>query len=351
MKENQKPTKKLPIKDKKLRIYILVGLLAFILALVKIGLDVFISNVKVEQETFINVSSRKDMDEFLGKLEYSNYLNNFVSFKRLANWVQLENKMKPGRYQLKKGMSNFDILKLLMQGRQVPIDLVFKSAERIENVCGFFGRKLEPDSLSFLDLLKDTSIIHPMGFDTNTIIAMFIPNTYNFYWNTHRLAFLNRMHAEYKKFWNAQRLSKALQMHLSKNEISTLASIVQKESNKSDEMPIIAGVYLNRLKLGMPLQADPTVIFAWHDPSIRRVLSVHTALESPYNTYMVKGLPPGPICAPSIQAIDAVLNYAEHNYIYFCAREDFSGYHSFATTFAQHQVNARRYQRSMDHRP
>jgi UPF0755 protein len=189
-----------------------------------------------------------------------------------------------------------------------------------------------------------------MGFNEQTVIGMFIPNTYNFYWNTNAFAFMERMNKEYQKFWNADRLAKAISMHLTQNEISTLASIVQKESNKADEMPIIAGVYLNRIKKGMPLQADPTIIYAWNDPTIRRVTNIHTALESPYNTYLNAGLPPGPICAPSMQAIEAVLNFSSHQYIYFCAREDFSGYHSFAVSFQQHQQNASRYQRALNAR-
>jgi UPF0755 protein len=177
---------------------------------------------------------------------------------------------------------------------------------------------------------------------------MFIPNTYNFYWNISAKDFIIRMQQEYQKFWTQARLAKALNLGLSPTQVSILASIVQKETNKADEMPIVAGVYINRLRRAMPLQADPTLIYAWNDKEIRRVTNVHTALNSPYNTYLNVGLPPGPICIPSIVSLNAVLNHTEHKYLFFCAREDFSGYHAFAETLAQHTQNARRYQRALN---
>lgn len=334
----------------KIRPVLFISAILLILAGYKIYLDVFSPNVNTvgNKKNYVVIHAWFNTKKLLAELEKGSLLNNYESFRRLSNLIDLEKKLKPGRYLLKPGMNNFEIVKMLVNGRQVPLDVVLNQAERIENLCGFFSKELDIDSAKFLLFLKDTNLIGPLGFDSNTIISMFIPNTYNFYWNTNSANLFNRMHAEYKKFWTAERLQNAMEAGLTQNQVSTLAAIVQKESNKRDEMPTIAGVYLNRIKLGMPLQADPTLIFAWNDHNIRRVTNVHTAIVSPYNTYLNVGLPPGPICLPSVQAIDAVLNYEKSNYLYFCAREDFSGYHSFAANFNQHQQNARRYQRALN---
>jgi UPF0755 protein len=258
--------------------------------------------------------------------------------------------MKPGKYKLKTGMNNFDLVRMIIKGRQEPIDLVLKYEERPSDLASFVSLYLEIDSTLFLAKLKDATLVKKYGFDTLNIISMFIPNTYNLYWNTSADAFLARMHKEYLKFWNQERISKAIEKRLSLSQVSVLASIVQKETNQKSEMHTVAGVYLNRLAKGIPLQADPTVIYAWNDIGIKRVTSIHTALNSPYNTYQNAGLPPGPICTASIQAIDAVLNAEQHDYFYFCAKEDFSGYHSFASSLEQHINNARRYQRALNQR-
>ena len=179
---------------------------------------------------------------------------------------------------------------------------------------------------------------------------MFIPNTYEFYWTTTAEVFMQRMNTEYLKFWSESRKAKAAELGYSPEEISILASIVEKETNKNDEKPAIAGVYLNRLKYNWRLQADPTVVYAWGDFSIRRVLNLHKRIDSPYNTYVYYGLPPGPICIPSIASIDAVLNRQDHNYLFFCAKDDFSGYHVFAATNAQHAINANKYRKALDDR-
>jgi UPF0755 protein len=338
---------------RKSNIFLLSILLLLILAVFKIYNDVFAPNVTLkynEGKSYVFVSKRATLEGIFIQLDKGYFLENLESFKRLSKLVKLDKRMKEGRYTLTKGMSNFDVIKLLVKGRQEPLNLVFNYAERKEDVCGFFSTQLEVDSLILLEVLSDTSIIGKLGFEPHTIISMFIPNTYNFYWNTNAYELVNRMNKEYLKFWTADRIQKAMDLGLSKIEVSTLASIVQKESNKYSEMPTIAGVYLNRMNFNMPLQADPTIIFAWNDSEIRRVTSLHTAIVSPYNTYINIGLPPGPICAPSIQAIDAVLNAEKHSYLYFCAREDFSGYHAFAKSFEQHQQNATRYQRALNAR-
>ena len=193
-------------------------------------------------------------------------------------------------------------------------------------------------------------LIDKYGFVRETFPAMFIPNTYEFYWNTSAERFIQRMNGEYKIFWSDDRIAKAENLKLKPVEVSVLASIIELESMHNDENQTIAGVFINRLKKGMPLQSDPTIIFAWQDFSIRRVLNKHREIKSPYNTYRNRGLPPGPICIPSISSIDAVLNYEKHNYLYFCAKDDFSGYHNFAGTLSEHNRNARLYQHALNKR-
>jgi UPF0755 protein len=345
----QKQFSKLGIqKTGNIKIVYAAILLLLAVAAYRIYSDVFSVNVILKYENdssaFITVGSSKNYNTLINQLKYGNQLRNVESFERLGKLLKLQEKMKPGRYKLVKGMTNFQLLSMIIKGRQEPLNMVFNYAERKQDFTSFVGKHLEADSTLLFQLLNDTGFVGKLGFDTNTVLCMFIPNTYNFYWNTSAKDFVVRMQHEYQKFWTQERLAKALKMGLSKTQVSILASIVQKETNKADEMPVVAGVYLNRLKKSMPLQADPTIIYAWNDKEIKRVTNLHTALNSPYNTYINVGLPTGPICIPSIISIDAVLNHTEHNYLFFCAREDFSGYHAFAETLAQHTQNARRYQ-------
>jgi len=272
------------------------------------------------------------------------------SFRWIAEKKKYINKVKPGKYKLKNGMSNNEFVNLLRSGEQEPVKVTFNNVRTIEQLAGRVAVNLETDSLQINELLKNSEFVKKYGFNKNTIISLFIPNTYEFYWNTSAKEFVARMAIEYKKFWNNSRKTKAKKLHLSQSEVATLASIVQQETIKSDEKPRVAGVYINRLRKGIPLQADPTVIYAVGDFSIKRVLRKHLKYNSPYNTYIHKGLPPGPICIPNQSSIDAVLNYEHHKYIYFCAKEDFSGYHNFATTLSQHNANARKYRRALNKR-
>lgn len=337
------------MQNKKRNLLILVLIVISILGF-KVYLDLFNPNVSIDNgnEIAVFVDKHKRLESIIFQLKEKKALKNDASFERLARWVQLENKLKMGRYSIRNGMTNADIIKLFYKGRQQPFNLVFKYAERTEDLSLFFSKNLMVDSNELNSLFADNQFLSNLGFNSETITAMFIPNTYNFYWNTSATEVFERMHKEYNLFWNSRRDSLAKELGLGRIEVITLASIVQKESNKFDEMPIIAGVYLNRMKLGMPLQADPTIIFAWNDKTIKRVTSLHTAIESPYNTYSQLGLPPGPICTPSEKAIEAVLNYDKHNYLYFCAKEDFSGYHNFANSFDQHLQNAAKYQRALN---
>jgi UPF0755 protein len=244
-------------------------------------------------------------------------------------------------------MSNLEIIDLLRSGRQSEINLVFNTTRHFERLAGVLSKQIEADSVSLLTAFRDTSLMNEFGFESRFWPGMFIPNTYRFKWNTSPKEFLNRMNQEFNAFWNEDRKGLLNVIGLDKYQVITLAAIVQEETVKADEMPRVAGVYMNRLKKGIKLQADPTVIYANGDYSIRRVLNRHLTVKSPYNTYLYAGLPPGPIRIPSIQSIDACLNYEKHDYLYFCAKDDFSGYHAFARTYGEHLFNARKYQRAI----
>ena len=245
-------------------------------------------------------------------------------------------------------MNNLDLVRMLRAGRQVPVQVTFNTIRTKEELAKKITANLEVSEEQFLALLQDSVYIRNFEFEEETILSLFIPNTYEFWWNTSATGLFDRMHEEYQKFWTEERKQKAAALGLSQKEVSTLASIVQAESQKSDERPRIAGVYLNRLRMGMPLQADPTLVFAAGDFTIKRVTAKQMAIDSPYNTYKYTGLPPGPINLPDLNSLDAVLNAEKHDYLYFCAKADFSGYHSFAVSYNEHLNNARRYQQALN---
>ena len=287
--------------------------------------------------------------EGLKKILYKNGLVvHRKNFEWLAEKKKLNELVKPGRYVIPNKMSNLDLVNMLRAGHQVPVKVIFNNVRDIYQLAGKVSKQIEADSTSIVQLLTDSVYLAKMGIRPIYASIIFIPNTYEFWWNTDADAFIKRMYKEYDKFWNKERQAKADELGMTRGEIITLASIVEKETNKNDEKPDIAGVYINRLKKGWRLQADPTLIYALGDYSIKRVLNKHKLIDSPYNTYQHLGLPPGPICIPSISSIDAVLNYTKDNYFYFCAKDDFSGYHVFAKTNKQHQKNAKRYQKALD---
>jgi conserved hypothetical protein, YceG family len=269
-------------------------------------------------------------------------------FEWLAKKKNYPENIKAGHYVLKNGMTNNNLVNMLRGGFQKPVRVTFNNIRDVNMLAGRISKQIEADSTSIIALLHDDDFLRQIGFNQQSIPALFLPNTYEFYWNTDAEAFTSRMLQEYRKFWNEERTEKAKALNLTPIEISILASIVNKETNMSDEMPKMAGVYLNRLRNGWLLQADPTLVFAIGDFNIKRVLDVHKEIESPYNTYKYAGLPPGPICSPSITSIDAVLNAEKHQYYYFCAKEDMSGYHNFAKTLAEHLRNANKYQQALN---
>ena len=255
-----------------------------------------------------------------------------------------------GNYDLVKGSNYRTLLNAFALGQQTPIRLTFNSFRTVESMAGAIARRTLADSADFMRVFYNDSVLRANDFNKQTLIAMFVPNTYEVYWTVTPEEFIDRMKKEYDRFWTSSRLSKAAKQGFTPVEVSTLASIIIEETKVADEMVDVAGVYINRLRKGMPLQADPTVKFALGDPTIRRVLYRHLEVNSPYNTYKNAGLPPGPICMSPIVAMDAVLNYKHHDYYYFCANPDFSGRHVFAKTLSEHNRNAAAYAAELNRR-
>jgi UPF0755 protein len=302
------------------------------------------------KEVVIYIPTGSDFGQVESILSESSFLINEKSFHWVAQKKDYPENIRPGRYVVKDGMSNNQLVNMLRGGLQNPVKVTFNNIRDVDMLAGRIATQIEADSASISNLLHNQDYINQLGFNNQTISALFLPDTYEFYWNTDAESFVVRMFQEYNKFWTEERKQKAQSKDLTPIQVSTLASIVNKETNMSDEMPRVAGVYLNRLKNNWLLQADPTLVFAWDDYSIRRVLDRHKEIESPYNTYKYIGLPPGPICIPSIAAIKAVLDAEDHNYFYFCAKEDFSGYHNFAKTLTEHNRNAIKYQQALNQR-
>jgi len=270
--------------------------------------------------------------------------------ERAAELLLKRSTIKPGRYRVQKGMSLRRIARMLHAGEQEPVRLTFSNVDHLYELAGRLGRALEPDSEAFLKVFLDPDVQRDAGLSDATMISLFLPNTYEFWWTSSPQGFVARMRKELMAYWNESRRTKADAVNLTPTEVSTLASIVQAETVKMADAPTIAGVYLNRLRIGMPLQADPTLIFALGLDTVRRVLHRDKDVDSPYNTYRYAGLPPGPINMPEPRFIDAVLSAPKHEYLYFCARADLSGYSDFARTYEQHLVNARRYQKALNAR-
>lgn len=299
---------------------------------------------------FLYIPTDSRIEDVIEILENSHLLLNEKSFRWTAHQMKYDLNVRPGKYKLKPRMSNKELVTLLRSGKQVPVNVTFNNIRTKEQLAERISKQIEAKPGTILNLLNDPDYTVKMNFTTDNILSMFIPDTYEFFWNTSADKFLQKMKKEYDRFWSSKRLAQAAKIKLTPVEISIIASIVQLESNKEDEKPLIAGVYVNRYKKDWKLEADPTLVYALGDFTINRVLSVYKQINSPYNTYKFKGLPPGPICLPTVSSLSAVLNYTQHRYMYFCAKEDFSGYHSFATNYGQHLHNARKFQRALDKR-
>jgi UPF0755 protein len=306
-------------------------------------------NTAFNNETaYVYISSNATYSEVRSQLEP--LLDDIESFDDLAEQKKYTSNIRAGKFAVKKGMTNNDIINSIRSGN-IAIKVSFNNQSTLEKLAGRVSKEIEADSLSLLKAMTDKTFLAENKFSEATALGMYLPNSYEVFWNTDAEGFRNRMLKEYKRFWNATRTKKAEAIGLEPNEVIALASIVYEESKQASEQPTIAGVYMNRLRIGMPLQADPTLKFAayqlpkYKNTIIKRVLNVHKDIESPYNTYQNRGLPPGLIAMPDISAIDAVLNYQKHQYLYFAANAKKFGFHKFAKTLAQHNVNAREYQR------
>jgi len=307
-----------------------------------------IATGKNSQVIFIPTGSSFEqvMDTLTSRLE--------IKDTKVLEWLAQKKKypssIKPGRYIISENMTYNALINLLRSGRQSPVKITFNNVRTLNDIAGKIGKQIETDSVKIMDFLSDDANFKDDGFIKENIISVFIPNTYEVYWNTDAKSLYKRMLREYKLFWNDERLSKAEEKSLSQAEVSILASIIDDEVVKRDEKPRIAGVYLNRIKRGMPLQACPTIKFAMNDFTITRVLNKHLLIDSPYNTYKHAGFPPGPIGCATIEGIDAVLNAEDHDYIFFAAKADFSGYHNFSRTLSEHNRYAVLYQRELNKR-
>jgi UPF0755 protein len=286
-------------------------------------------------------------DSVMDTLKTNNVINDETSFRFLAKVMKYPERVKEGRYEIKPRMSNRAALVKLRNGSQDAMDVTFNSMRQKSDLIQRLGSKFEFSSDSLGNLLNDPATCQKFGFDTTTIVCLFLPNTYKMFWTIKPEALLERMSSEYKKFWTPERQEKAKALGMSQTQVQVLASIVAAETNKRDEQPRVAGVYLNRLKQGIKLEADPTVIFALRNFGIRRLLNRQLAVDSPYNTYRYTGLPPGPINLPAPATIDAVLNAEKHDYLFFVVDARFNGYHTFSKTLAEHMANARLYQQAL----
>jgi UPF0755 protein len=340
------------MKKKKI-LYFLAGLSAVIMIIaIIVYRNIFgISIIAEKNKQVIYIPTGSSYEQVMDTLNSKLIIKNKSVFEWLAKQKHYPALIKPGRYVISKDLSYNSLINILRTGRQSPVRITFNNYVRTLNeIAGKIGRQLESDSSLIMGFLSDDSNYSRDGFKKETIISLFIPNTYEFYWNTDPKQLYNRMLKEYRLFWNDNRLSKAKEKGLDPVEVAILASIIDDEVAKNDEKPKIAGVYLNRLRMGIPLQACPTIKFALNDFTITRVLKKYLLVDSPYNTYKHSGFPPGPIGCASIDGMDAVLNAEKHDYIFFAAKADFSGYHNFSRTLSEHNRYASIYQKELDKR-
>ncbi|MEJ7736581.1 MAG: endolytic transglycosylase MltG [Chitinophagaceae bacterium] len=281
-------------------------------------------------------------------LEKDSILRNSVSFSWLAGKMNYWKQIKPGKYKIERGSSPLHILRLLRNGQQSPVNLIITKLRTKEDLASLAGRRFECDSLAIIRYLNDNDSLKQFALDTSTVMTAVFPDTYTFFWNTTPEKIFSKLIRQYNSFWTSQRILQAKEKGLTPQTAYILASIVEEETNKNDEKGNIASVYLNRMNIGMKLGADPTVKFALRDFELKRIYYKHLAFESPYNTYRINGLPPGPICTPSVKTLEAVLQSPKTDYLYFVAKSDFSGYHSFAVNYEDHKKYARLYQEALN---
>lgn len=308
----------------------------------------FSSAFSIKETHYIYVDNNDSQDSVIAKIKKETPPNTTIGFSLLSTLTDY--KVKTGRYAILLGESMFSVFRKLQRGRQEPINLSIPSVRTLDRLAGTLDKKLMLDSTTLVQSFTDSAFCRKYGYDTATLACLFIPNTYQVYWDVSLDDLMKRMQNEHQTFWNKERLAKAQKAGLTPNEVTTIASIVDEETAANGEKPMVAGMYINRYRINMPLQADPTIKFALKDFSLRRIYHKHLSINSPYNTYKNPGLPPGPIRIPSIIGIDAVLNHVKHNYLYMCAKEDFSGTHNFAETYSEHLFNAAKYSVALNKR-
>lgn len=339
--------------SKKIRSFVIIlGVLVVVVGLCA-GLGyyyILAPNTRVKDDGIIYLRDNSSISQVLDTLRRHGYIENAHTPSMVAKLKRFVSPVKSGRYKIRDGMNNNELINMFRSGNQYPFYFTFNNMRTLDEFVGEAHEKLGTSKEELLTLLKDSDVLADLGFDSTTIMAMFIPNTYQIYWKTPALDLLKRMKKEYHRFWNEDRMAKASVIGLSPEEVTTLASIIEEETVKPEEYPVIAGVYINRLNRGIKLDACPTLKFVLGDFTISRILDRYLKIDSPYNTYMYAGLPPGPIRMASIKVIDSVLNYQKHDYLYFCAKSDFSGYHNFSKTLRQHNIYAREYHQELNKR-
>ena len=336
---------------KKKKYVIIVILFSTLLSTISVYLYqiLFSPNFLINQnDKFIIINEKMNFKDIRVKLIQDTILNDVLSFSFLSKFMEYDKSIKTGAYNIKSNMSNYDLIRMLRSGNQTPIHISFSYARKIEDLSKIITKDLKITESNFMDYINSNKNIY--GFNKQTILSMFLPDTYEIYWNISTENLFKKMNNEYNKFWTTKREDKSKKLNMNKIDISILASIVASETLKMDEANTIAGLYIKRINKNMHLQADPTLVYAANDFSIRRVLNKHKKIISPYNTYINKGLPPGPIRLTPKKYIDAVLDYEKHEYIFMCAKDDFSGFHAFAITLEEHNKNARKFQRTLNAR-
>jgi len=332
----------------KTRKILLIVILFIGVVLAYFAWNVFGPVVHNPQKKFLYIRTGSNYRAVKDSLQKNNMIKNTFWFDQVSSYAGYPENVKAGKFKVKDGMSLYHLIKMLRQGKQAPVNLVITKLRTKDDLAKKIGNEFEIDSLTAMNFLNNEDSLKQFGVDTNTVMTDVIPNTYTYTWNTSMKNIFKKLYTEKQKFWNDERKQKAQRLDLSPQQVYTLASIVEEETNKDEDKGKIASVYINRMKKGMKLAADPTVKYALRDFGLKRIYQKYLQFQSPYNTYLNTGLPPGPICTPSIKTIDAVLNSPETNYLFFVARSDFSGYSDFASDYQQHQVFAKAYQHALD---
>ena len=337
---------------KKIRpLYYLIPIIICVVIIVGLGYYYFLTGLSHQEEVaYIYIDDDDTADSVYTKMQPIAGEHQLSALKIIARHWHYQDKIRTGRYAIQPGENAITVFRHLKNGHQEAEMLTIPESRTMDRLAGILSRKLMLDSLTLVESLTDNDFCGRWGYDTATIACLFVPNTYEVYWNVTLDGLMERMLKEHDRFWNGERTAKATRLELTPNEVCIVASIIDEETANNEEKPMIAGMYLNRLKERMPLQADPTIKFAMHQFELKRIYHDMLFYDSPYNTYQNAGLPPGPIKIASIKGIDAVLNRADHDYLYMCAKEDFSGTHNFARTYKEHLANAAKYSKALNER-